>query len=109
MELLNTVLKEVSKEGRVKFPIMNRKEFLETPIEILELDARSNNALKKTNINTIKDLLNNLNELPRIRGCGTKSISRIMHRICTYYYGSLREQERMSYLKKIIQLNKRGE
>lgn len=106
MKLLNTVLKEVSKEGKVKFPVMTKREFLETPIETLELDARSNNALKRTKINTIKDLLNNLNEIPHIRGCGTKSVSRIMYRICTYYYGNLSEQERMSYLKEIIQLNK---
>ena len=106
MQKLNTVLQEVAKEGRVKFPVIKRKEFLQASVDSLELDMRSSNALQRHQIYTVEDLLNKANELHRIRGCGSKSISRIMYRICAYYYESLQKQEKEQYLKEIIKLNK---
>ena len=105
MENLNTVLKVVAENGNVKFPIIERKSFLETDIFSLDLDTRSSNALKRNKLNTVKDVFDNLNAIPKFRGCGAKSINRILYGICSAYYEKLNPEEKEKYLLKIVELN----
>jgi DNA-directed RNA polymerase alpha subunit len=105
MKELNKTLQRVAKEGKVRFPVIESKEFLQTSVDALDLDARSSNSLKRTKIYTVEDILMNKNELHKIRGCGSKSISRIMYGICVYHYLHLAEQEKKTYLEELIKLN----
>ncbi len=105
MENLNSTLTQVANNGNVKFPIIERKSFLETDILSLELDTRSSNALKRNNINTVKDVFDNLNEIPKFRGCGVKSVNRILYGICSAYYEKLNPEEKKKYLMEIVKLN----
>lgn len=105
MENLNTVLKVVAENGNVKFPIIEKKSFLETDIFTLDLDTRSSNSLKRNGFNTIQEVLDNLDKLPRMRGCGAKSVNRILYGICSAYYGKLNPEEKEKYLLKIVELN----
>ena len=111
MKNLNKVLLQVGEEhkGMVKFPVTENKTFLETPIEELCFDVRSYNVLKrydKGSIKTVKDIIANLSTLHKSRGCGTKTMSRIMYQICQYNYSQLSPKEKEKYLNKIIELNK---
>lgn len=110
METLNRTLYDISKKrnGNVKFPVIEKRCFLETHIDMLELDVRSNNVLKRNGINTIQGVLNNLQTLPNMKGCGVKTANRIIYKICAYYYSTLSETEKQTYLNKVKTLNGEG-
>lgn len=105
MKNLNTVLKEVAYKGNVKFPIKETKVLLSTSIDDLDLDTRSCNALHRVGFETVQEVLNNLEKIHNIRNCGSKSINRILYKICCYYYNTLSESEKKKYLMQIIKLN----
>lgn len=105
MKKLNTVLKEVAQEGKVKFPVIQNKEFMEMHIDEMDLDQRSINVLKRSGVFTIKDIIKNLNLIQNVKGCGNKTVSRIMYKICSCYYSELTETEKNKYLMEIIKLN----
>lgn len=107
MENLNSVLKAIGENnnGNVKFPVMETEIFLNTSIEELELDNRSYNTLKRANCNIVREVLLNLNTLSHIKGCGTKTMSRIMYQICAYYYSQLTEKGKQNYLDKLVKIN----
>lgn len=57
----------------------------DTPIEYLEISVRSYNALKKANINTLKELLAlNITDLYEFRNLGKTSVNELMQIINTY-------------------------
>lgn len=105
MKNLNTVLTVVANNGNVKFPVIERKSFLEADILSLNLDTRSENALKRNGYNTVQEVFNNLDKLPEMKGCGAKSVNRILYGICSAYYGKLNPEEKEKYLMEIVELN----
>ena len=105
MENLNLVLTTVSDNGNVKFPIIERRSFLEKDILSMNLDARSENALKRNGFNTVDEVLGDLDNLPKMKGCGAKSVNRILYGICSTYYGNLNPEEKTKYLMEIVELN----
>ena len=106
MEKLNTVLKLVDNgNGNLKFPIKDSASFLNTPIELLKLDTRSHNAMIRSGIRTIGDIVDNLDRLVKIKGFGTKCLSRTMYEICAYQYNLLSEERKHKYLQRIVDLN----
>lgn len=105
MKNLNTVLKEVAYNGNVKFPIKETQTLLNTSIDELDLDTRSCNALHRGQYETVRDVLNNLDKIHNLRNCGSKSVNRILYKICCCYYNTLSESEKMKYLMKIVKLN----
>lgn len=105
MENLNTVLKVVANNGNVKFPIIEKKSFLETDIFSLDLDTRSSNGLKRNGFHTVQDVMDNLDKLYKMRGCGSKSVNRILYGICSSYYRTLDAEGKLTYLNKVVKLN----
>ena len=107
MELLNSTLYNIAQKrnGNVKFPVIEKKEFLATHIDMLDLDSRSINVLNRNKIHTVQGILNNLQILPDMRGCGAKTTNRIIYKICAYYYATLSNTEKQKYLNKIEMLN----
>lgn len=105
MENLDLVLTVVAHNGDVKFPIIEKKSFLETHILDLDLDTRSINALANNGITNVKGVLDNLSEIPHFKGCGAKSVNRILYGICSTYYGKLNPEQKKAYLLKIVELN----
>ena len=47
------------------------------PVDVLSLDTRSSNGLKRAGINTIGQLLDNWNNIGRIRNLGAESVKLI--------------------------------
>ena len=95
----------MAQEGKVKFPVIQHKEFMEMLVDEMDLDQRSVNVLKRSGSFTIQDVLKNLNLIQDMKGCGTKTVSRIMYKICSCYYSQLTETEKKKYLMEIIKLN----
>lgn len=108
MEKLNETLIKISsrnKNGNIKFPVTDRQSFLQTHIDNLDLDVRSNNALHRAGCETVEDVINKVDDLHKIRNCGAKSISKIMYGISKCYYSQLTEIEKEKYLVKLVELN----
>ena len=105
MKKLNTVLKEVSRNGIVKFPINDTQSFRSLPIDNLNLDTRSSNALKRCHIETIGQLLDDIGVLNKIKGLGTKSRSNILYGLCAFQYNQLDMEKKSKYLLKIVKMN----
>lgn len=74
------------KESRKKKVEDNKKNYdtYKESIEVLDLKARSYNALKRGAINTIGDLINARDRLPRIRNIGDKSAEEIYIKLSIY-------------------------
>lgn len=55
-------------------------------IDIAELDlsVRAYNCLKRANINTVQDILDRLEELPRIRNLGARAYAEVMDKMKEY-------------------------
>lgn len=108
MKILNTVLKEIAVEGKVRFPITETETLRNTSVDVLTLDTRCSNGLKRNHIHTIGQLLDNIEsgDLLRIHSLGRKSANKIMYELCAYQYNVLStQQNRSRFLKRIIELN----
>lgn len=108
MKNLNTVLKEVAVDGEVRFPVNETETLRNTSVDVLTLDTRCSNGLKRKNIHTIGQLLDNIEsgDLLRIHSLGRKSANKILHELCAYQYNILTTQQKKDrFLKRIVELN----
>lgn len=57
----------------------NNKSKLDEPVELLGLSSKAYNCIKRNRLNTIKDIVNliNNNKLMKVRGLGEKSVKEI--------------------------------
>lgn len=108
MKNLNAVLKEVAVDGRVRFPINETETLRDTSVDVLSLDTRCANGLKRNHIHTIGQLLDNITSggLTQIHSLGRKSENRIIYELCAYQYNILStQQNRDRFLQRIVKLN----
>ena len=108
MERLNTVLKTVAVEGRVKFPFPDTEATRNETIDALSLDTRSYNGLRRNGIDTIGKVLDSIDtgKLFRLKNLGVKSTSRIMYELCAYRYKQCSTKEMQDkYLMEIVKMN----
>jgi len=105
MEKLNMTLLNVAKNGNVKFPVCYTETFLNQSVGNLDLDARSSNVLDRGNIYTIGDIIENVDAIRKVKGCGTRTVNRILYQVCVLYYKQLDGNKKDAYLKEIIKLN----
>ena len=98
-------VRDVRSGGNFKFPAYLREADYYTDIEVLDLSERSKNALKRSNIHTIADLINNVKgsaDLRKIRNCGQKSVQEILTKLFLYELMSVPESRREQYLEDVI-------
>ena len=72
-----------SLDREIKFYLYD--EFLEKEIAVLALSFRSENALRRSSVNTLKDVVNNWERLQFIRAIGVKSVTEIKSKFVDYY------------------------
>lgn len=53
-------------------------------IEEINLSVRAYNCLKRAEINTVQDILDRLEELPRVRNLGAKAYAEVMEKVRQY-------------------------
>ena len=109
MNELNKVLIKGASDGNVRFPIIEKSSFMEKSIDELDLNVRAYNALRRNGIKTVSEILDNIDTLPKIRGCGRKTVNDILYKVCCNYYSTLDKKGRESYLQKIEELNRKEE
>ena len=83
------------------------KTACEASIDELMLSVRSNNALRRSGIATIGELITRLNEgdLKSIRNLGSKSISEIKTKVLVYGFNQLSEKGKKAFLYDLVENN----
>ena len=97
--------------GKFRFPMYIGEKLNNTEIDALELSVRANHCLHRAGFVTIGDLVANINgseDLKKIRNCGAKTVDEIMEQLFCYQYSQLKEEKKIKYIRRIIELNKGG-
>ena len=76
-------------------------------VEVLDISTRSGNALKRSNIMTIGELFDNIDNLSKFRNLGQLSVKDIKTRFCEYYYAKLSRQQKEEFWQYAITENER--
>ena len=93
---------------RVGFPVYLGEEFLETPLDNLELSVRSYNCLWRAGIRNVGNIVNridNRTDLLHIRNLGIRSADEIMTALMEYQFSLLSDEGKKKYLARIDELN----
>ena len=99
--MINNGYKLKSSGDNVKF---NLRGNFDVSIEELKLPDRQYNALRRSKINTIEELLNilELKEYSKLRGVGKKGIKEINNQILNWYFNSLSKEKQTKFLKDLF-------
>ena len=81
IRMLELIKKEAS-EIIEKVKMLEEQSKIE--IEKLDLSVRAYNCLKRAEINTVQDILDRLEELPRVRNLGAKAYVEVMDKVRQY-------------------------
>lgn len=102
VETLNTVFE---KGLKVKVPFT--KAACNTDIEELLFSVRSHNALKRSGLFTVGQVIDSMNDesLLKIRNLGVKSAMEIQTKILLHGYEQLTDKEKMQFFMDIIDKN----
>lgn len=78
-------------------------------IEEMDLTVRSYNALKRSGVFTINDLIDVINDkkINKIHNLGRKSIIEIYSKLLQFGYDGLSEEERKKFLNSLTALNQK--
>lgn len=95
--------------GKFRYPMYLGGKLNSTNIDALELSVRANHCLHRAGFFTVGDLVENINgreDLSKIRNCGTKTVNEIMEQLFCYQYTQLKEEKKIKYIRRIMELNK---
>ena len=96
---------------RFRFPVYLGEEFMETPLDNLELSVRSYNCLWRAGIRNVGNIVNridNRTDLLHIRNLGIRSADEIMTALMEYQFSLLSDEGKKKYLARIDELNGNG-
>ena len=105
----NVVLKE--EKHMMKFKLYVTSEMRNTPIEMLALSTRLDNALRRSKIYTVGDLLakyKTTDQFYKMRGIGEKSVDDLMIALLDLQCSLLDEKGKEEYAKTLYEMNKEG-
>ena len=83
---------------RFRFPVYLGEEFLETPLDNLELSVRSYNCLWRAGIRNVGNIVNRIDNR-------TRSADEIMTALMEYQFSLLSDEGKKKYLARIDELN----
>ena len=93
--------------NNIKTSIAFCKSACETSIDTLEFSVRASNALKRSGLMTVRDVIDAIadEKLMHIRNLGRKSYNEIKTRILKYGYDQLSEKEKIAFFLDLIERN----
>ena len=103
--LINVIHKTFGNYARMNLGFT--KKICDVPVEELSLSVRGFNVLKRSNLNTIGDVIDAMNEkkLMTLRNLGEKTSREIKAKIVDFGYNALSEQDKKEFLLEIVKLN----
>lgn len=93
--------------NKAKMNLGFTKRVCDIAIEAFPLSVRGYNVLKRSNINTLGELIDILNDkkLMGLRNLGEKTAREIKTKIIDYGYNELNDKEKKEFLAEVIELN----
>lgn len=93
--------------NNIKTSIAFSKSACDTSIDSLEFSVRASNALKRSGLMTVRDVIEAISDdkLLHIRNLGRKSYNEIKTRILKYGYDQLTEKEKIAFFLDLIERN----
>lgn len=93
--------------NNIKTCIAFSKSACDTSIDSLEFSVRASNALKRSGLMTVRDVIEAISDdkLLHIRNLGRKSYNEIKTRILKYGYDQLTEKEKVAFFLDLIERN----
>ena len=91
-----------SKRGQVRFVFHNRN-ILKGELELLNLDERAYNTLRRNKIDTIEQVTEKFDDIFRLKGAGKKVVKEVKNAYLQYYYAMLNPEEREQFWKDSIE------
>ena len=90
--------------NNIKTSIAFSKSACETSIDTLEFSVRASNALKRSGLMTVRDVIDAIadEKLMHIRNLGRKSYNEIKTRILKYGYDQLSEKEKIAFFLDLL-------
>ena len=83
-------------KGMIRFKFRYASK-LKGGIELLDLNVRAYNSLKRSGINTIEDIDKKWDDLSRLRNAGVKTVKEVKNKFIIYYYNSLDDNEKKQF------------
>ena len=107
--VLNELYNAVEKHGLngAKMNLGFTKNVCGISIEELSLSVRGFNVLKRSNLDTIGDVIDAMNDkkLMSLRNLGEKTSREIKTKIVNFGYASLSDKDKKEFLREVIELN----
>ena len=94
--------------AHLKFRMYMTKEMQETPLEVLDLNVRPLNCLRRAGFKTVGDVVDAVASeqgISGLRNCGAKSVREIKEHLFLYQYYSLPKERQETYLIEVVLLN----
>lgn len=108
MEQVPDVHVKEKRGSQLKFRMYMTKEMLETPLEVLDLNVRPLNCLRRAGFKTVGDVVEAVASeqgISGLRNCGSKSVREIKEHLFLYQYYILSKEKQDDFLKEVILLN----
>ena len=95
--------------NNIKTSIAYSKRACETSIDEIEFSVRSSNALKRTGLMTVGDVIDAIADerLLQVRNLGRKSYNEIKTRILKFGYDQLTEKEKLAFFVDLLEKNRK--
>ena len=97
--------------GKLRFRMYLTREMIEAPLEVLDLNVRPYNCLKRAGYKTVGDVVAAVASeqgIGGLRNCGAKSIREIKEHLFLYQYYLLPKERQEIYLQEVVLLNMKG-
>lgn len=107
-ELTMSDLQKLSLGKGLRIPFVINDSLVKSDLCNLDLSVRANNALRRAGFNTVGDIvlkLDTLDELKKIRSCGTTTIAEIAGKLYCYQYGLIPKERKAWYMRRVLELN----
>jgi len=93
--------------NNIKVNIAYSKRACETSIDDIEFSVRSSNALKRTGLMTVGDIIVAIEDerLLQVRNLGRKSYCEIKTRILNFGYERMTEKEKLAFFVDLVERN----
>lgn len=102
---LGQIFEAVGVAETLHFPFNESESLRATSIDVLDLNVRSTNGLRRKGINTIGSLIDNWGDLKTLRGLGITSVNSIKVNFYEYYYSTLSDEAITKFWSRFLKLN----
>ena len=93
------------KRKHLDFPIITTNSMRAEDIEAIPLSVRAKNVLRRSNVNTMQNLMDNFDNIHKFRSCGDSTVKEIKGNFLQWWYENLEDWQVKSFWKDFVDVN----